>query len=441
MSRMPKKVMELKDIFLKEKIWFKITNNHDDQEAWTCRDAIQKRVRLGHDKIPLLCELKTRLGYIKDKGQKKYVMVHCRGNQELDTDKIEKAAGGKIHDVNNEAKIEALYGSKLPPPKSKNGKDYPPGFGLINPFWGFSRPDIIQIFDDSLIEQSFIPYTMMTNASHRCWAVEFKPKELIDRLPNATLGDIVDDKTKFFEKEPKIGIITGNAPDSGILLWKQINHFVMEKSNFCGDISTPYVSVRSIPEMGLSMELDTRETETWEALRESIISLCEEGVRILCIACNTTQYFTPRIREITSSYGAQFISIPEVTLAHLEKKKIDEFIFLGVKYVTELDKKWSAFGVLQKFNVRKLPVKTLSEIDKLAFTVKIEGCTGKGHNQLRDLLNGSTKYQDIVVALTELSILLDSQKKRSHKDRNYIDTLKLLAEAAADEYIRLSPMS
>lgn len=450
MSDMPKKVLELKDILSKEKIWFKITNNHENQEALTCRDAVQKRTRLGYSKIPLLGELKTYLGFYEKNGRKNYVMVHCRGNQELDANKIENLIGTKLSSVSGESEIEELYGSKPPEPKSKNGHSYPPGFGLINPFWGFSRPDIIQIFDNSLIDQDFIPYTMMTNASHRFWTVEFKPKELIDRLPNASIADVVEDKTKFIGNSPKIGIITGNSPDSGILLWRKINRIVREKSkpNFYGDISAPYVSIRSIPEMGLSMELCSREAETWEALRKGIVSLCKEGVEILCIACNTTQYFSPKIKEITSAYGARFISIPEVTLAHLEKEKIKEFAFLGVKYVTGLDKKWSAFKELRRFKIGTLPDKVLEEIDELAFTVKQEGSTEKGRNKLRDLFNklrdlldDSTESQNIVVALTELSILLDNQKKRRHKDRNFIDTLELLAEAVADEYIRLSPVN
>lgn len=83
-------------------------------------------------------------------------------------------------------------------------------------------------------------------------------------------------------------------------------------------------------------------------------------------------------------------------------------------------------------------IESIKQIHDLAFKVKQEGITGAGINKLRDLLNASTKSKTIVIALTELSILLETQKKRSRKGRYYIDTLELLAEAVADEYLALT---
>ena len=54
---------------------------------------------------------------------------------------------------------------------------------------------------------------------------------------------------------------------------------------------------------------------------------------------------------------------------------------------------------------------------------------------MRDLINQTTKTKNVVLALTELSILFKSQKK-SKSDKNFIDTLSVLAEAIGDMYTR-----
>ncbi len=429
---LPEEVKKVIDFFDSHNLWFQLSRNLD---AGSCKDAANKRNRLGHTGIPLKHELKSFLGKFTDnRGIEKFIGIHCRGNQELDFNKINSilnTTSGVIRLTDKEI-LRLLFSTS---------------YGLVNPFsldGKNSDIPIVQVFDKSLERNKISPYTMMTNAGDLTWGIEFKPVQVISVIQNCRVEDIVDNNSSsqidIGREKVKIGIITGNAPDSGILLWKQINQRVREKlnSNFYGDISLPHVIVVSIPDMGLSMELDSREEETWEALKSGIVSLCQQGVKILCIACNTTQYFTPRIRDITSEYGAKFISIPEVTLDHIKNENIREFAFLGVKYVTDLENAWSAFKALNKFKIETLTEKNIEKIHELAFEVKREGITGTGINCLRDLLDNSTHLQNIVVALTEISILLESQKNRSRKGRNYIDTLEILAEAVAKEYLIFS---
>jgi len=427
-KELPAKVKKTIIFFKSHDLWFNLSRN---LEARSCRDAANKRNRLGHTGIPLKHELKSFFGkFTNAAGNEQFVVLHCKGNQELDFDKIKRVlnAKGEVHRLTDE-ELANLF-----------ELDY----GVVNPFTLdplFLNTPLLQVFDRSIEENHIPPYTMMTNAGDLTWAIEFKPLQLIDAILHSRVENIIyNSNSKNKGKTigyPKVGIITGNAPESGILLWGKTNQIIRKKmaTTFYGDISFPYVMVESIPDMGLSMELDLREQETWQALRNGIISLCHRGATILCIACNTTQYFIPKIRDITRQYKAKFISIPEVTFNYLKKENIKGFAFLGVKYVTELDKKWSAFKDLRKFKVETLSEESINQIHELAFKVKQEGITGAGINKLRDLMDSATKSKNIVIALTELSILLDNQKKRSRKGRNYFDTLDLLAEAVADEYI------
>lgn len=434
---LPEEVKKVIDFFDSHNLWFQLSRNKEKLElnrtveALGCISAAHVRNRLGHIGIPLEHELKSFLGRFTDsEGTEQFIVLHCRGNQELDFDKINrilKTTSG-VRKLTDKELLRLLFSTS---------------YGLVNPFsldGKNSEIPLIQMFDESLEINNISPYTMMTNAGDLTWGIEFKPSQVIPAIQNSRIEDIVTNSTlrqiKSGKEKVKIGIITGNAPESGILLWQQINQMIREKlnGNFYGDISFPFVIVESIPDMGLSMDLDSREEETWEALKTGIVSLCEQGVGILCIACNTTQYFTPRIQEITSKYGTRFISIASVTLNYLEKENINEFALLGVKYVTDLDNGWSAFNALRKFIIETLTEENIKQIHNLAFKVKNEGITEAGLNKLRDLLRVSTRSKNIIIALTEISILLNRQRKT---EKNYIDTLELLAEAVTDEYLKL----
>src|SRR5258708_3433627 len=151
---------------------------------------------------------------------------------------------------------------------------------------------------------------MMTNAGDLTWAVEFFPDRLIDIVDNAIVEKIAvpdpeeESRSWGMDEHRVIGIITGNSPESGMLLWNYVNDYVRDiLDQACyGDFSMPRVRVDSFPEMGLSMELESREAEVWRALRSSVIGLGRQGIRFLAIADNTTQYFAPQIRALCAEY-------------------------------------------------------------------------------------------------------------------------------------------
>ena len=242
-------------------------------------------------------------------------------------------------------------------------------------------------------------------------------------------------------RNPKtIGIITGNGPDSGIALWEDINQYFVEilGVHFLGDISLPKVSILSVPAMGLSMELDRRETATWEALSEAIHQIKEQQVELLALACHTTHYFTDKIRAIFDSDGQRFISMPDVVVDYLDENEITELAILGIGYVADLGK-WSAYSMLSKYQVEKLSASTLEKFRELGYEVKKMSQRHKSFLNLTRLLRHEVKSKNVIVALTELSILLQSQSKKERpSEKNIIDALELYAKAIAKASLGLN---
>ena len=427
MTNKPVEVLKLEQKLKENKIWFITSNNEKNREVLGCWDAVNYRVRLGHSKIPIFCELKSNFGFIIKDNEKKYLLVHYRGNQKLDYEKVKKIIGADFQRIEDETELKNLFSS---------------GFGLVNPFLGFDRKDILQIFDKSLKTQNFIPYTMMTNASHRRWGIEFKPDELIKSLANKLMEDVVIENTKFKIKKHKIGILTGNSPESGILLWEKINERIrnkfMKKDQFLGDISFPEVIIESIPEMGLSMELEERYDDVEEVVNRGITDLCKQGATIVCIACNTTQYFSKMSKEICSKHEAIYVSIPETTHEYLKNNKVNEFDFLGIDYVSDF-KKWSAFKNLnedEKFELYPVKEEDICKINEIAFDVKKKIVTNRVKDNFVRFIKKSTKTKTIILALTELSILfnLEEYHIKKHTGKNYLDTLTILADTIGDMY-------
>jgi aspartate racemase len=425
----PAEVLVSATFFERHGIWCLLGRN---SRATSCRDAANRRYRLGKLGIPLEDELKSFLGsYAGPDGRRCYVAVHCRGNLSLDMGKVRTALGesGNVERLSTanstEDEAEGLY-------------------GLINPFTlagGFRGQPVIQVFDRTVLDFRGLPNTMMTNAGDRTWAVEFRPRDVIDALGNlARVADVTEAPPGRREGPVGIGIITGNAPDSGIILWQHINRRAQEVMGrrFQGDLSYPPVSVRSVPGLGLSMELDKRTEQVWEQLEPAVRSLCEEGVRLLCLACHTNHYFTERIREVAAGHGAIFISVAETVGEWARHNQVPELTLVGISYVAELGE-WSAYRHLKGITkVEPLSEKGLERIHELGYQVKREGATEAGRSKLRSILNDEAHTSHVVIALTELSILLASQSKPGKSGRVIVDALKIYGEQVADAYIGLA---
>jgi aspartate/glutamate racemase len=412
-------------------VWYLLSRN---SAARSCRDAAHKRDRLGHVGIPLWDELKSFFGQatLRD-GRQQFVVVHCRGDRLLDLERVQSS----LDLAKPPERIEA-----------SNLETLGMAYGLVNPFesWTFdgqllSTP-VLQVFDTDLLTPIGIPGTVMTNAGDLTWGVELRAQDLADRLDHVSIGEVsmIDpEEPRPFAAQsarPTIGIITGNAPESGIALWNHVNEHVRGFLGVAcyGDVSMPRVIVDSIPELGQSMELAARSEPVWDALRRACVDLCRAQARVIGLACNTTQYFTPRLREICGEYGAEFVSMPEAVALSLRNEGVKQVGLIGISYVTDLDG-WSAYGsALAGIDVELPDESIVGRIEELAYLVKAEGANQRGLNGLRDL---SRRFHSkhLVLALTELSVLLDLQKRPGRSGKVLIDPLAVYAEALASRFL------
>ena len=396
-----------------------------------CREARSHRYRLGHIGIPLYDELKSIVGKANDEnGESIVIAMHCRGHMAIDFFAVQSL-------LNLESNVYKLTEREL-------RQQFGLVSGTINPILlqENSNDRLIQVFDVSITEPiSKFPGTMMTNAGEHTWAIEFDPNDLIEYLDSKCVHSIAiqDRELKTHDlpcsTNPRtIGIITGNGPDSGMALWKGINkhiHEILGKQHFLGDMSFPEVHVISVPAMGLSMELESREQPTWDVLSKAVVQLKDHNVDLLALACHTTHYFEGKIREIFDTERRRFVSMSDVVKKHIKDNEIMEMAVLGISYVANL-KEWSAYCELNNYNVENIDDVTMSKFHEIGYEVKQKTDLYPSFQKLTGLIKNDIKSNNIIIALTELSILLENIAKKSRSsERNIIDALDLYAKEIA----------
>lgn len=424
-GRPPSPVVATVRFLSDHQVWFQLTRN---PVVRSCREAAHHRRRLGTIGIPLFDELKSFLAvYHDNSGVRRTALLHCRADQELNFNKVAVALGAT-------GPIDRL--------SEEDAQEFGVQYGTVHPFRALdprTEEPLRQIFDPAVLVRGDPPYTMMTNAGALNWGIEFRPEQLISALADegGAVSDITETRSKVpAAPVPAIGIVTGNGPDSGMTLWTLLNAEIRERlgNRFHGDLSYPPVYVRSLPVMGLSMELDHRSEHVWELLSVEIEDLCRDGARVLALACNTTQFFGPRISAIAARYDATFVSMSDATIHHLRAIGADEVAMIGIRYVAELGE-WSAYRELSQLRVETVAPEVLERIHKLAYRVKREGASNGARQQLGDILRQNIRSRFVVVALTELSLLLSTQASSSRSEKILVDTLGLYAGAVADAWL------
>lgn len=421
----PKNVLAVVQFCCKNNVGFILSRN---VKVLSCKDARSNRVRLGHIGIPLFDELKSIVFVGKgDLGEEIIIAAHCRGNMNISTKGLMNLC--KLQEspvILPEEELKSRFGMQ---------------FGIVNPILLDinSNGKIINIFDLSLTKTvAQCPGTMMTNAGDHTWGIEFDPILLISSIHNKIIDSIAEDdkELEYYElpqsTNPKsIGIITGNGPDSGIALWNRINnHFVeLLGDHFLGDISLPKVTVISLPAMGLSMELDKRNESTWEALSEGIRKMQENNVDLLALACHTTYYYTTKIRDMFEHNGRKFVSMPEITIEYIKRAALSDLAIIGISYVANLQE-YSAYSQLKSLNIETISEATLSKFHAIGYDVKKMKNLYPVFQKFTNLLHTDIISSNIVIALTELSILVEGQKKRYNR-KNIIDPLDIYAKEIA----------
>ena len=220
-------------------------------------------------------------------------------------------------------------------------------------------------------------------------------------------------------------------------LWQIINKKVREAlgDGCCGDVSMPRMEVASVPEMGLSMEMETRLAPVEAALEKAVRELAARGVKVLALPCNTTSYFAPQMRRWCEGTATRFHSMAEVTGDWLRLKGVTEVALVGINYVADLGH-WSAYREpLAGMKIELLSGEALDRVRELAYEVKAEGPNHPLLSKLRDILNRYVTSKHVVLALTELSLLVELQKGSGRSGKVLIDPMNLYAEALVREFL------
>ena len=312
----PPEVASNIEFLQKHGVWNVVSKN---KEVKGCVQAAANRYRLGVVGIPLFDELKSAIRYLDLPEGRRYIAAHCRGNQQLSYEKLNAILGTDTVRVPGE-ELARVFGDAM---------------GLVNPFKMARRPGVLQIFDETVLKSYFPPHTMMTNLGDRRYAVEFRPSDIVKACAGALVADIINDEYRRIPVVHNVGILTGNGPESGMLLWQILNESIRESGICRGDLSFPRVFIASLPEMGLSMELACRADAVRPVVLGGVRQLCEAGATLVAIACNTTQVFADEVEEECARYRAKFIRTADLTAKYLNDKNIKCFDFLGIGAVLD----------------------------------------------------------------------------------------------------------
>jgi len=225
----------------------------------------------------------------------------------------------------------------------------------------------------------------------------------------------------------RIGIISGSGPEAGIDLWKKILDANKKQrgNQFHGDLEAPEVSVDSIPELGLSMDLEWNEKLVWSFLEATARDLAKR-TDLFCIACHTLHYFSNDIIKL--ELPSRFVSMVDSVTKYVRDNEISKLAILGARNVMELGK-WSPYSALQDLVEIERPKNRITQTNELTLRIKRLGSEASSvRNDLRTIIS-ELESETVLLACTELSMVkVEVPRKR------LIDPTLLLANDA----IRLS---
>jgi aspartate racemase len=168
----------------------------------------------------------------------------------------------------------------------------------------------------------------------------------------------------------RIGIITGSGPEAGVDLWTKVlraNRMLLGAA-YGGDLDAPEVVVFSVPELGLSMELERNDARVWRSLRRTAERMAPH-VDHYGIACNTLNHYADRLEAL--GLPARLVSMGEVAREHLAEQGITRVALLGARPVMDLGP-WSAYRTLPQHANVELPA-DLDELHAIIYEVKRRG--------------------------------------------------------------------
>ncbi len=170
----PPSVQRALDFFRDRGIWHVPSKN---PPVRSCAEAAGQRRRQGAIGIPLRDELKSLLyAYSDEEGHRRYALLHVRGHHRVDLPKASAVLQSIVQRVAN-AELEMHFRMS---------------YGTVTPVLFADRSDVRHVIDTNVLRGSGPPFTMMTNAGHLEYAVEFRPEEVFAALPRTAVNNIGD---------------------------------------------------------------------------------------------------------------------------------------------------------------------------------------------------------------------------------------------------------
>lgn len=444
-----------------------------DSEAWSCRQAVKVRNRVGsggNGGIPLWAELKSFVGAVIDRNgiRVESFAAHTRANTDFDHNRLLEVLNYDLSTYSIEELAGEQDGDEAQSTVDGSTDKPRDWFGLVNPFdvdcaiedltgQQTELVDVRQIVDHTIGLDGGNPDSLMTNLGVRTRAMELAAADILMAIqrvsprsmyaavskPSPIWLGLEGSPRKHYWRQlpppsgPKIGILTGNGPDSGRALWGDLLEALRKAYQFVPDVFMPAVMINSVPEMGLSMELVRREAEVERAVLRGVADLLNAGCRLVTIACNTTIYFADQINEACEARKAQFVSIAEASVRGLESAKENTHIvgLVGIGPVIDVEGGFSGYQApLVAHGLEVVP----SDGEQLAYRVK---SLGEDDPKLVTLFQRQMRPLPVVVilALTEISMLYRRHIAKASAKRPdphiYIDPLAELGQELAYRYL------
>jgi aspartate racemase len=223
----------------------------------------------------------------------------------------------------------------------------------------------------------------------------------------------------------RLGIIAGSGPEAGADLWQKILDATrnLRGASFRGDLDAPDVTVLSRPTLGLSMELEVNDQQVWACMEEAVRDIAAH-VDVFAIACNTLNYYQPKIEALGLS--ARMVSFADTVRDHLLAQGVRRVALLGALPVTDLGP-WSHYRRLQGHVDIELPgPEQACQLQQLIYDIKTVGANSPALARRFMDIAASLESHTVLLACTELPLLA-----MPADGRDYLDVTDLVAQHMA----------
>jgi aspartate racemase len=223
--------------------------------------------------------------------------------------------------------------------------------------------------------------------------------------------------------EVTIGILAGSGPEAGLDLWSKVLEARRSElgSDYSGDVDAPRVVVLSEPELGHSMNLETRQEHLWGVLEASARELTA-AVDVWAIACNTLSFFAPSLADL--ELPATLVTPDSAVAAFLDREGLKRVGLLGARSVAELGT-FSPYATLAETYEVDVPSSEYRDLlHELILEIKLAGGAEQGHAERLDSIVESLPPESsaVLLACTELPLVGLSSSRRLVDVTNLVAT-------------------